>query len=353
MERVGHRRVRRSPRLAVVLAASLLPAPVAVASDSGPDERFPLFVPDVPYVPQTTALCGGAALAMVLRYWGADGVQPEDFAAALLPSGRGITTGTLARLAEDRGYQALTFRGDAAGAGAQLEKGRPLIALAGDGPAGHYVVLLAWANGRVLLHDPAVGPFRVVPEEEWIRRWNAAERWTLLVLPGPRREEPSRETAEASRQDDPCAALVRPAVERADQGDLESARRGLAAAAELCPRSSAPLREMAGLEFRRENWAAAAELAQQAVARSRDDSLSWRLLATSRFLEGRPEEALFAWNEVGEPKLDLVSIDGLERTPFRTVYDSLGTGPDDVLTSSSLRMARRRVAALSAGRAPG
>lgn len=35
---------------------------------------------DVPYVAQSEALCGGAAAAMVLRYWGAAGVYAEDFA---------------------------------------------------------------------------------------------------------------------------------------------------------------------------------------------------------------------------------------------------------------------------------
>ena len=105
---------------------------------------------------------------------------------------------------------------------------------------------------------------------------------------------------------------------------------------------------MAGLELRRENWAGAADLAERAVARDRDDLLSWRLLATSRFLAGRPEEALGAWNQAGEPRLDLVRIDGLTRAPFRTVYDYLGTGEDEVLTPRSLRQAQRRVAALPA-----
>jgi tetratricopeptide (TPR) repeat protein len=225
----------------------------------------------------------------------------------------------------------------------------PLIALTDAGPRGyHYVVLLAWANRRVMFHDPALGPFRVMPEAEWLRRWNLSDRWALLILPNTPKEATARRPLQAAAEEDACAPRVRPAIESADRGELQSAKRDLAAAAEACPDSSAPLRELAGLEFRLENWAGASALAERAVARNRDDALSWRLLATSRFLAGRPEAALDAWNEVGEPKLDLVSIDGLERTPFRTVYDSLGTGPDDVLTSPSLLRARRRVAALPA-----
>ncbi len=339
---------RRQVRFSVMLAASVLPA-VATASTPALEEHRRLSIPEVPYLSQTASLCGGAALAMVLRYWGEVGVRPEEFASSLPASGRGITTETLRRLAEARGYRALALRAEPAETVAQLGKGRPLIALAAAGKRGyHYVVLLAWANRQVLLHDPARGPFRVVPEAEWQRRWNASGRWALLILPFSR-QEPARPGADgAAEGGDPCAALVRPAIEKADQGDLESAERDLAAAAELCPDSSTPLRERAGLELRLENWAGAADLAERAVARDPDDVLSWRILATSRFLEGKPEAALHAWNRVGEPKLDLVRIDGLTRTPFRTVYDYVGREVDEVMTPESLRRTQRRVAALPA-----
>jgi hypothetical protein len=81
--------------------------------------------------------------------------------------------------------------------------------------------------------------------------------------------------------------------------------------------------QLAGLELRLENWAGAVVLAERAVVRNRDDVLAWRLLATSRFLAGRSEAALDVWNHIGEPRLDIVKIDGLARTPYRTVYDSL------------------------------
>jgi tetratricopeptide (TPR) repeat protein len=286
---------------------------------------------------------------MVLRYWGTVGVRPTDFAAALSTLGRGITTDTLRQLAEERGYRALALRGEPQEAMAQLDKGRPLIALTDAGPRGyHYVVLLAWANRRVLFHDPARGPFRVMPEAEWLRRWNASDRWALLILPNTPPEATAQRPLQAAAEADACASYVRPAIESADRGDLQSAKRDLAAAAEACPESSAPLRELAGLEFRLENWAGASALAERAVARNRDDALSWRLLATSRFLAGRPEAALDAWNRIGEPRLDIVKIDGLARTPFRTVYDSLGSDDDELLTPQSLRWTERRVAALPA-----
>jgi Peptidase C39 family len=253
---------------------------------------------------------------MVLRYWGARDVTAEDFAAALDADGSGITVSSLLRLAEGRGYRALPFPGDPSVAAAHLQEGRPLIALAAAGPGRlHYVVLLAWANGRVLLHDPALGPFRVVLEADWLRRWSATGNATLLVLPN----EPSG-----------------------------AAREELATAAPQCPRSSDPYREAAGLEFRRENWTGAAALAEEAVTRDPDDGLAWRLLATSRFLGGRREQALEAWNQVGEPKVDLVRIEGLVRTPFRPLYAYLGRSSGGLLTAESLRRTERRLAALPA-----
>ena len=47
---------------------------------------------DVPYVAQSEALCGGAASAMVLRYWGARGVSAEEFVSLLNARRDGIET---------------------------------------------------------------------------------------------------------------------------------------------------------------------------------------------------------------------------------------------------------------------
>ena len=42
---------------------------------------FALTILAVPFSPQSDQLCGGAAAAMVLRYWGEREVHAEDFAA--------------------------------------------------------------------------------------------------------------------------------------------------------------------------------------------------------------------------------------------------------------------------------
>lgn len=333
-----------------------------VALAGTPTDAQTLSVPAVPYLPQSEALCGGAALAMVLRYWGMPDVRSEDFAGSLTAEGTGIPADALRRLTEARGFQAFAFDAGRAEAVAHLEKGRPLIALLSTAPARHhYVVMLAWANQRVLVHDPAVGPFRIIPEGDWLRRWDPTRRWALLVLPpegfvgrahaSPR--PPPGNAAEPdsirrSEKDDPCAALVQRGVDLALAGNPDAAREHLAAVASWCPNSSAPVREMAALEFRRESWSAAADLAAQAVQRDPLDRFGWKLLATSRFLAGKRQEALAAWNRIDEPRLDLVQINGFEHTPSRVVYGYLGEDSGTMLTPERFRRVRRRMEALPA-----
>ena len=66
---------------------------------------------DVPYVAQSEALCGGAASAMVLRYWGARGVDAEEFVSLLNPRRDGIETGVLVDALVGRGWRAFAFHG--------------------------------------------------------------------------------------------------------------------------------------------------------------------------------------------------------------------------------------------------
>jgi ABC-type bacteriocin/lantibiotic exporter with double-glycine peptidase domain len=208
-------RVRRRWLRGLLIVLSLTPAAGGRADPSDPR----LSVPAVPYLPQSEALCGGAALAMVLRYWGTPDVRAEDFADSLTPDRRGITTEALVRAAESRGARAFALHGDAASAASHLEKGRPLIALISSASGGHhYVVLLAWANGRVLFHDPAVGPFRVMPEADWRSAWGASGNWLLLVLPPEEAAPPEPPPAAAPVEEDSCAGLVPSAVALAHAG---------------------------------------------------------------------------------------------------------------------------------------
>jgi hypothetical protein len=315
---------------------------------------------DVPFLSQSEQLCGGAAAAMVLRYWGERDVLAEDFASLVEADDSGIRGDVLADAVRERAWIAHSFRGDEASARDHLARGRPLIALIEDRPSRyHYVVLLAWLDGRVILHDPARGPLRMVAEPAFSAAWAEAGSWTLLILPGPDAPGSSRQgrvvetleaAAPASYAGD-CDALVQEGVRLVRAGDQRSAEAALSAALARCPASGLAARELAGLRFVQSRWQEAARLAARAASRAPDDAHTWRLLASSRFVQNDPDGALRAWNRVGEPRIDLVRVEGLDRTHQAIVEGLLGLSPRAQLTTSAFQRARRRLAMLPAASA--
>jgi hypothetical protein len=359
--------VIRSPwGVAVLVVASLLALSVPTRGDAqilGMGSDLPS-VPErpilsVPYVSQTEALCGGAAVAMIMRYWGERGVYAEDFARYVDGSGRGIATDVLVRAAERDGWTPIAFEGDSSELREHHAHGRPLIVLIEVAPRRyHYVVVVGWRNGQVLYHDPAVGPDRQMSAERFDRAWQATGRWTLLLLPDPStRDRLSHLPADddggatggtvptkAAAEDD-CAAYLNRAIPLGKSGELAAAGRWLERAGAVCPEATLRL-ELAGIRFRQGRFNEAAELAETAAAALPEDGYAWELLAAARFRAGDPKGALDAWNRVGAPRVDLVKLDGLRQTRYPLVARQLGTRPNDTLTVDRLERAGRRLAAL-------
>lgn len=341
----------------VCVAAALVAwsAP-AVAGTSSEETTAPekVQVLDVPYVPQSETLCGGAALAMVLRYWGTPGVLAEDFAALVAPGEAGIRTGALVKAIEAFSWTALPVPGAPAEVQSHLSRGHPVIAMIRVGPGSyHYVVLVAWSNGWVILHDPSVGPFRTIREEQFEAAWSGGGRWALVVLPPPgtkeqRAPDPPAAASRSLPAPDGCGALVEAGILLAQQGDTTQAELKFLAAESLCPASAAPILERAGLRFRAEDWTGASRLAEHALALDPSDAHAWRLLAGSRFLAGDVDGALGAWNHVSEPRTDLTHVDGLSHIRFSALAGQLDLPPGRLLTPRDFRRARRRLAEVPA-----
>jgi hypothetical protein len=336
----------------ILLTAAVI-VTAAVASSARPlDARqaSPLEILDVPYLPQSEALCGGAAAAMVMRYWGATGVYATSFADLVRPEAGGIRGDDLLRALEARGWDARSFRGDASLVRSHLAKRRPIVALIEVRPGTyHYVVLVSWPDGRVLLHDPARAPFRVMTEADFVRAWEAAGFWTMLVVPG--RDAVEKVPAESkgpppSDLPAPCAGLVDEGVRLAGTGDAIGARRLFEIAADACPLASGPWREMAGLHALRGAWREAAADARRATELDAGDRHAWRILATASYLQDDPLAALDAWNRIDEPRVDIVSINGLERTRYAVAARTIDIPPHTLLTAVALERARRRLAEL-------
>lgn len=327
-------------------------APVPLRAQSSPS---PLRLLDVPYVPQSVELCGGAAAAMVMRYWGETGVYAETFEHLVDRAAGGIRGADLIQALAERGWQAVSFAGDPARVQRALDERRPPIVLIEDRPGRfHYVVVVGWHQDRVVFHDPARAPFRIVGTAPFVRAWAASGFWTMLTLPA-RGERfvpgPAGTTTGASPADGPCGQMVEEGVRLARSGDPDEAHDLLHLASLQCPRDGAPWRELAGLHAVRQDWSLAADAARKAVELDRRDAHAVRVLATSLFVEGDAIGALDAWNLIDEPRVDLVEVHGLARIRYGVADGALGLQRQDVLTTSVLRQASRRLTAVPSIRA--
>ena len=345
----------------VGVAAVFLSAAVALAADRTATERLHnadqagvARLIDVPYLSQTEALCGGAALAMVLRYWGERQVHAEDFAALVDWSAAGIRTDELAAAAMRRGWQAFPFTGTATLSSEwirhHVDRRRPIVALIEERPGVyHYVVVVGWTADKVIAHDPARTPFRVMSPPEFAHAWARAGHWALLVLPTEaqlERERPSSPAPAEPARADTCGGLVEESVLRARSGDVRAAEDGLRAAIVFCPTDASPWRELAGLRFLESRWAEASRSAERAVrlgAAGPDDPHTWELLATSRFLNAEHDRALDAWNRIDRPHVDIVNVEGGDRTRRPIIDSLLNLAPRTLLTANALRRTRHRL----------
>ena len=168
-----------------VLSLAAWPASAADASVAAPAEA-PVVL-DVPFVPQSEALCGGAAAAMVLRYWGRRDVFAEDFA-PLVEGSQGIPAERLASALGARGFDAHVAAADDETLRHHVLRGRPPIVLLELAPGRrHYVVIVGWSGERVLFHDPADRPFRVARRDALAKAWFKTGRLMLIVVPAAAR----------------------------------------------------------------------------------------------------------------------------------------------------------------------
>ncbi len=307
-----------------------------------PNDSPPLAVP---YLAQSQLLCGGAALAMVERWWGRRGVFAEDFAALVRPALGGIRTTDLTAAARSRGWEARELARTVEAVQGALHTGVPVIALievARD--RYHFVVVLGWEGGHVTFHDPAEGPNRTASEAQFLARWTAARRWALAIKP-----DPAASPLAAARLDSaaaismPCQPWLDRALDAAAANRLDDSAQLLEDAQRACPTEPVIRRELAAVRFRQRRYAESIRLASGYLMLAPDDTLGWQLLASSRYLSDDRDGALEAWNRIGRPVIDLVRIDGTRNIRFKVLADHIGAPLGAALSPSLLELARRRV----------
>jgi len=302
---------------------------------------------DVPYLPQTDQLCGGAAAAMVFRFLGDTHADVRSFAPLVDRRSGGIANGALTREIARRGWTAEPFAGSIASLRDRLARGAPTIVLLKDnGPVYHYVVVIGATDSAIIVHDPSWGPSRSIANGAFERVWKPAGFWALAVSGSASAANPvasgfSRTARGTDR--DSCASLVDDAIARITRSGLDSADAILESVRAECPRSAGPLRELAGVRFAQKRWTEAASLARQALDRDPHDGYAIDVLGSSLFMQNDDVGALEAWNRIDKPHVDRVRIDGIRRSRYQTIAAALGLEPGDLLTAGAFARARRRL----------
>jgi len=318
---------------------------------------------DVPFLPQTDGLCGGAAVAMVFRYWGDAHADMQQFAPLVDRRAGGIADGVLVDAVRARGWIVRRSEGSVGSLNDHLQAKQPVIVLIGDRrDRYHYVVVTGLQPDAVVVHDPSWGPSRAIRTEEFLRLWGVAQFWSLVILPpasktdvalgsGPTEattqlretSRPEPATDAASTHNDPCDVLLRSAIADVQHRGLADADAILGRARSECPTSPGPLRELAGVRFAQRRWPEAAALARDALALDAHDAYALDVLGSSLFMQNDSSGALRAWNQVGKPRVNMVHIEGIRHSRYQTIAEALRIQPNMLLTAASFELARRRL----------
>ncbi|MGE3508367.1 MAG: C39 family peptidase [Vicinamibacterales bacterium] len=306
---------------------------------------------DVPFLPQSEALCGGAAAAMVFRYWGDRHADVQQFASLVDRARGGIEAARLIEAIRDRGWTVERVGGTLRDLESHLARREPPILLLQDRPARrrrpatyHFVVVVGVDGEHVVVHDPTWGPARRIPAEALSAAWERAAKWAIAVRPtgvvpatsGIPAVVPPTGAASA------CDRIVDAAIAEIHARGFEHADRLFAEAAARCPGSSRPSSELAAVRFTQRRYEAAADLAQHAITLDRRDRYAWDVLASVRFLLDDTAGALHAWNAIDRPVLDSVRLEGVTRTRYARFASLLPLVPNTTLTADDWRLADRR-----------
>ena len=310
---------------------------------------------DVPYLPQTDALCGGAAAAMVFRYWGDAHADAQEFAPLVDRAAGGIAGEALTAAVRARGWRTARVEGSLQALGTDVHGGRPVIVLLPDrDDRYHYVVVTGVSENAVVVHDPAWGPSRTIRAPDFERAWKAALFWSLVILPPAESAARSAAVQDLTSSHDPRSTSAAAPVDRCDarlSSALDEIRaRGLDHAETLlgevrteCPDSLGPIRELSGVRFAQRRWKEAAALARDLLHRRPEDEYALDILGSALFMEHDDDGALRAWNQIGKPRVNRVRIDGLHHTRYQTVAELMAIHPNMLLTAEMYGRARRRL----------
>lgn len=228
---------------------------------------------DTPFYPQLEHHCGPAALITVLEASGVSPTYDEVANRIYVPDLEGSLQVEL--LAATRSFERIPFRlpGELQPVLDEIKAGRPVLILQNlrvpGLPAWHYAVVIGYDRERSeILMRSGTDPLQATPTRRWMRQWDWASRWAIVVLePGDLPVNPQRPAVLRALADFDDLAAAEPRL-RAWQAVAEQwpdeplARMGMGNARyELGALEQAASDFEQALELRSDNWPARLNLA--------------------------------------------------------------------------------------------
>jgi len=143
-------------------------------------------IPNVPFHPQEEFQCGPASLAGILNYWGVD-VSPEKVASEIYSkSAKGTLNIDMVLYAEKRGLKAKQYRGSLEDIKNKIDSRYPLMVLVDEGflayQRNHFMVVIGYGEDGIVANSGRE-QHKLISFKDFLRSWERAKFWTLLITP--------------------------------------------------------------------------------------------------------------------------------------------------------------------------
>jgi tetratricopeptide (TPR) repeat protein len=231
--------MRALPAAALIAALAGCAGPPVLESRWPPDQPRSIELEAVPFHPQDEFQCGPAALATILGASGRATSASSLVDEVYVPGRRGSLQPEIVAAARRRGLLVYPVRPELTDLVAQLGAGEPVLVLQNLGierlPVWHYAVVIgADAGSESILLRSGTERRRVERARDFLRRWDLAGRWGIVVLaPGQLPANPDwpaylRAAADLEAAGHPAAAAAAYAAALERRPELAAARFGLA-----------------------------------------------------------------------------------------------------------------------------
>lgn len=163
----------------------------ALLKDISADPSAGSYIKGVPFFPQNEYMCGPAALASVIGYWGGKAGMKDVAKEVYEEKLKGTLPLDLFLYAKEKGFDAVYYKGSLADLKEKIDGGTPLILFLNLGyetyPVGHYIVVVGYSErSMAVMAHSATTEEEVFTYDDLLESWSKTGFSTLLVRPrGP------------------------------------------------------------------------------------------------------------------------------------------------------------------------